>query len=133
MEVIISNSVLLSIEEYTDALTRYPISEERADIKVNNMISTLFKLGKSSFTPPICVHKDLGQSLDSKGNVGNTNLKRYNYEDESGFQWAFSCNYDFSTNRITIVKMMPANQVKEDKYNDKNPILEFMDRLDLIK
>lgn len=133
MEVVISTNVKIEIANYAKALTKYPISRKRAHVKVDNLLSALFKLGNTSFTPPICIHKDLGQSFDGAGNYRNTNLRRYNYEDESGFQWAFSCNYDFDTNTIIIVKMMPANQVKEEKSNEKNPILEFMERLDLIK
>ena len=131
--MIISNSVLETIEEYTNALTYYPISEERADAKVNNMLSSLYNLGKTLYAPPVCLFKDLGQDYDENNNIANPNLKRYDYSDESGFQWAFACLYNENKNRIIITKMMPANQVKEEKSNDKNPILEFMERLDLIK
>lgn len=47
MEVIFSKQVLVSIEEYTNALAKYPISNERIEMKVYQMRSTLLSIGKS--------------------------------------------------------------------------------------
>ncbi len=133
MEVIFSTEVRYALENYRETLKNYPISLERAHHKYDDMVDSLIGLGTSIATPPLCLYKDLGQVFNVNGKPQNKNLKRYNYKDESGFQWAFACNYDYSTDTIIITKMMPANQVKEEKSNDKNPILEFMERLDLIK
>ena len=59
------------------------------------------------------MHKDLLQTFDSNGNPMNTNLKRFNYKDESQYQWAFACLYDYDNDTITILKMVGANYIKE--------------------
>ena len=113
MVVIISTDVLDSIDKYADALTMYPITRRRAHEKVDNMVNALIKLGNSPVTPQICMHKDLLQTFDSNGNPMNTNLKRFNYKDESQYQWAFACLYDYDNDTITILKMVGANYIKE--------------------
>ena len=123
MVVIISVDVLDSISEYASALTHYPITTARAHKKVDLLIDALNSLGTSISTPPLCMNKDLMQTFDGKGNPLNKNLKRYNYQDESGFQWAFACLYDFENDTITILKMMAANHIKESNQHCFNRIV----------
>lgn len=132
MEVIFSNNVKNALELYRKSLGNYPISRERALKKFGNMINALYNLGTSISTPPICMHKDLGQRFTSDGQPIYKNLKRFNYKDESGFQWAFSCLYNDSADRITIVKMMAASQVKEEIFKQAQLVLEFWDRMKKI-
>lgn len=133
MVVIISNDVLNKINDYATALTMYPITAARITEKIDDMVSALNKLGVSIARPPICMFKDLGQVFDASGKPINQNLKRFNYKDKSGFQWAFGCLYDDETDKITVIKMLAANQVREAKQKKIFPILEFMRRLDAIK
>jgi hypothetical protein len=65
----------------------------------------------------------------SEGKPIHKNLKRFNYKDESGFQWSFGCLYNYDNDTITIVKMMASNQIKEEIENTIRPILEFWERL----
>jgi len=133
MVVIVSADVRNSISEYTNALTKYPITIERARQKIGNMKSALQALGTAISTLSVCMNKDLLQSFDSNGNPMNKNLKRFNYKDESGFQWAFACLYDYDNDTITILKMMAASLVKECISESVRPILEFNDRLMAIR
>ncbi len=128
MVVIISNNVLVTIGEYTESLTKYPISSTRARQKVDKLILALKSLGSSIMTPPICRYKDLLQTFDKQGNPINKNLKRFNYKDESNFQWAFACLYDYENDTITILKMMPAISVRESLTIDLDIIVETMIR-----
>lgn len=130
MDVIFSNNVQSALEDYKESLKRYPISIERAINKFDNMLNALYGLGDNLSSPPICINKDLGQLFSLDGQPLNKNLKRLNYKDESGFQWAFACHYDYNNDVITIVKMMPSPQVKEDTFKLNNPILEFWNRLE---
>lgn len=123
MVVIISVDVMDSINEYADALTYYPITTARAHKKVDALINALQLLGTSISTPPLCMNKDLMQTFDGNGNPLNKNLKRYNYQDESGFQWAFACLYDFDNDTITILKMMAARHIKESLQQSVNRII----------
>lgn len=133
MVMIVSADVRNSISEYTNALTKYPITIERVRQKIGNMKSALQALGTAISTPSVCMNKDLLQSFDSNGNPMNKNLKRFNYKDESGFQWAFACLYDYDNDTITILKMMAASLVKECISELVRPILEFNDRLMAIR
>ena len=133
MEVIVSNNVKTALEEYRKSLKNYPISLERAHKKFANMISALQALGTAISTPSVCMNKDLLQSFDSNGNPMNKNLKRFNYKDERGFQWAFACLYDYDNDTITILKMMAAPLVKECISELVCPILEFHNRLRAIR
>lgn len=128
MDVIFSSSVLNEINDYASSLTMYPITTARITEKVDDMLSALCKLGYSIARPPICMYKDLGQIFDSKNNPLNRNLKRFNYKDESGFQWVFGCLYNDDRDKIIIVTMMAANHVKEGQQHGLFPILEFMSR-----
>ena len=97
------------------------------------MVNTLNNLGSSILTPPICMNKDLGQAFSSEGKPIYKNLKRFNYKDESGFQWAFACLFNEAANRITIVKMMPSNQIKEEENKQVQLVIEFWKRMELLK
>lgn len=133
MEVIITTNVKKAIQNYADALTKYPISTKRAHSKIENMLSGLYALGNPLHTLPLCMFKDLGQVFDANGTPKNQNLRRFNYKDKSGYQWAFGCLYNEETNKITIIKMLPSNQVKEEIEKQMMPIYEFMKRLNAIK
>lgn len=132
MEVIISTNVYDNIEEYLNALLSYPITRKRAWKKVDNMVNKLMQLGSSVFTPPICMYKDLLQTFDENGNTKDKNLRRYNYKDESGFQWAFACFYNNLNDTITILKMMPTSQIKEEILLQWKPVLDFNKRLSQV-
>ena len=114
MDVIFSNEVKIALELYRQSLSNYPISIERAIEKFDNMVNALNGLGESISTPAICNKKDLGQILSINGTPINRNLRRFNYKDESQFQWSFACHYDYDNDTITIVKMMASNQIKEE-------------------
>ena len=129
MEVAFSNQVLGRLDEYAESLTRYPISESRIDEKVDKLKQFLQAVGMSLSSPPICQYKDLGQVFAADRSVLNKNLKRINYKDESDFQWAFACHYNYDNDIITIVKMMPASHIREESLT-QNPILEFWKRLE---
>ena len=132
MVVIFSKQVIGKINEYIKALTSYPISQERMVEKVNNLQKYLLSLGDSVRTPTICKYKDLGQTINAFGQPLNTNLRQVNYKDESGFQWTFSCHYNYENDTITIVKMMASNQIREAVENTTRSILEFWERLKRI-
>lgn len=91
--VIFSQDVTRKIEEYANALASYPISSQRAINKVENLRRTLLSLDSFVRRLPICMYKDLGQRFNNKPFFSN--LKRYNYKDKSGFQWAFACHCDY--------------------------------------
>ena len=122
MVVSISNDVQHALEEYRASLSGYPISKERAHEKYDDMVNALIGLGTSISTPPVCTHKNLGQIFDSEGNPMIKGLRRFNYKDKSGFQWAFACHYNFDSDTIRITKMMPAIQVKESIERFRNRI-----------
>lgn len=129
MVVVFNSDVQVTLKEFIDSLKNYPISIERASEKYINMVNTLLSLGNSLKTPPLCINKDLGQSFNNKGEAMNKNLKRYNYKDESGFQWAFACNYDYDSDTITITKMLDSIHIKEDKSKCLYQILELIEKL----
>ena len=118
------------LESYKDSLKYYPISRKRAIEKFNNMVKALKKIGSDSSETHPCIHKDLGQSFRPDGSSIHTNLKRFNYNDKSGFQWAFACLFNEKANRVTITKMMSSSQVKESVLRTNNPILEFWNRIE---
>ena len=132
MEVLFSKQVLNKIDEYAISLTKYPISVNRINEKIEKLRNTLLSLGASMSTPPICMYKDLGQSFTSDGQPIYKNLKRFNYKDDSGFQWAFACLYNDDADRITIVKMMAASQVKEEIFKQVELVLDFWNRMKKI-
>ena len=129
MVVVIRNNVQVSLIEYINSLKDYPISIERAIEKYDNMVDALLALGNSINTPPICTNKDLGQTFNAQGMPTNKNLRRFNYQDESGFQWAFACMYDYDNDIIAITKMMAAKHIKEDKSRCLFQILELIEKL----
>lgn len=79
------------------------------------MVDALLALGKHQVGCSPCVHKKLGQVFDSMGNPVFKNLYRFNYSDESRFQWAFALIIDNLKDTITITKMMPSRFVTEKR------------------
>lgn len=130
--VIISNQVLDRIDDYAISLTYYPISIDRAIEKVEKLKNTLLSIDTFIKRLPLCTYKDLGQRYNVNKKPIFLNLRRFNYEDESGFQWAFACLCDTDTNNVYITKMMPSNQIKEAITQFTKPILEFWDRISKI-
>lgn len=94
MEVIFSANVKQVLDNYKESLKHYPIPLERATEKFDNMVATLMSLGNGLSPLPTCMNRDLLQVFDKAGNHKNENLKRFNYKDESNFQWAFACLFD---------------------------------------
>lgn len=115
MVVYITNDVRNSLNDYRRALRHYPISRQRAHEKYNNMVDALLALGKHQVGCSPCVHRKLGQIFDNMGNPVFKNLYRFNYADESKFQWAFALIIDKLKDAITITKMMPSRFVTEGK------------------
>ena len=113
MVILFNDSVRISLNEYSESLTKYPISEKRASIKIDKMRKALEKVCLNPTAFPICKYKDLGQTLDDNGNPLNTSLRQFNYSNESKFKWCFSYINDESTSTITFIKMMAAIHVKE--------------------
>ena len=129
MEVKIHKSVIDRIEEYKKALSKYPITEERAAVKVDNMMKALLNLGNSDIIPnSICTSADLGQEFDNEGNPMIHNLYRFNYKDESKTAWSFSYIVDKTNNFILVTKMIMSKFVKESHIKKLNGrILSFED------
>ena len=115
MVVYITTDVRNSLNDYRKALRRYPISRQRAHEKYNNMVDALLALGKHQIGCSPCVHKKLGQVFDSMGKPVLKNLYRFNYSDESKYQWAFALIIDNRKGAITITKMVPSRFVTERK------------------
>ena len=89
------------------------------------MVAAIMALGNTPSALPTCMNRDLLQVFDREGTPKNENLKRFNYKDESNFQWAFACLFDQENNAITILKMMPSSFVtKENKEHRKVVITE---------
>lgn len=132
MVVVFSKQVIGKINEYINALTAYPISQDRMIEKVNNLRKFLLLLGESVRVPAICKYRDLGQTMNASGQPLNRSLRQVTYKDESGFQWTFACHYNYENDTITIVKMMASNQIREDVENATRSILEFWERLKKI-
>ena len=126
MVVYISNNVKKSLYDYRKALKRYPISRQRAHEKYNNMVDVLLNLGNSQVGCTRCIHKKLGQMFDSSGNPIFKNLYRFNYTDESKYQWAFALVIDKTNDTITITKMLPAKFVTEAVHNIDGIITEVI-------
>ena len=130
MEVTLGKSVKKGVEKYLqELLSKYPISKERAIEKCNNLRNALLALGEKPYANPVCVHKDLGQRLDKNGDPIDKYLRRFNYQDESGFQWAFAYRVIKKKNKVSVIKMMPASLVKEDKSGTLQGILNLMERV----
>lgn len=130
MEVTLGKSVKKGVEKYLqELLSKYPISKERAIEKYNNLCNALLALGENPYANPVCVHKDLGQRLNKNGEPKDKYLRRFNYQDKSGFQWAFAYVVDEGENIVAVNKMMPASLVKEDKSGTLQGILNLMERV----
>ena len=108
MGVFYSKQVKGGLKEYEKSLKTYPISKERAILKVRALKLALRNVGVNPNVNPICLQQDLGQTL-LNGRPINHNLRRYNYKDESGFQWAFS--YLITGANIMFIKMLPSRFV----------------------
>ena len=126
MVVYISNNVKKSLHDYGKALRHYPISRQRAHEKYNNMVDALLNLSNSQVGYTRCFHKELGQMFDSSGNPIFKNLYRFNYTDESKYQWAFALVIDKTNETITITKMLPAKFVTEAVHNIDRIITELI-------
>ncbi|MCR4811699.1 MAG: hypothetical protein K5867_03780 [Bacteroidales bacterium] len=113
MNVIFSDTVQRRLENYAQSLSNYPISNERAKEKFENMISALLNLGTMPYSNPVCDKKCLGQTFEN-GQTQNINLRQFVYADESKYQWLFSYNVDEENNEITIFKMLPSNRVIDE-------------------
>lgn len=126
MVVYITNDVKKSLNDYKRALRHYPISRQRAHEKYNHMVDALLTLGKHQVGCSPCVHRKLGQIFDSMGNPVFKNLYRFNYADESKFQWAFALIIDKPKGTITITKMIPSRFVTESKKSVSDIITEVI-------
>lgn len=113
MVLIISSDVQNTIDDYSDSLTHYPISAERAHTKIANMKGALRSLCNMPYSNPVCDKKCLGQTFEN-GQPQNINLRQFVYVDESKYQWSFSYNVDEENNEITIFKMLPSNRVIDE-------------------
>lgn len=132
MEVVFSDNVIEMLESYKDSLKHYPISRKRALEKFDNMLLSLKSISRKSDTH-LCAHKDLGQSFRKDGSIIHTGLRRFNYKDKSGFQWAFACLCNEKSNRITIVKMMPASRVIKEEFSQyRESLLGLWDRMERL-
>lgn len=131
MEVIFSKQVLVSIEEYTNALAKYPISNERIEMKVYQMRSTLLSIGENPFANPVCRYKDLGQSFSTSGNPKNPYLRQFVYKDEANSPWTFAYLINEKLQKVIITKMMySAFIVKESTEVQK--VLSLIERLNRL-
>lgn len=122
MEVKFSNEVRQSLANYEESLKHYPIPMGRAKQKADNMVAALMALGNHLSPLSICMNKDLLQVFDNAGNPIYKDLKRFNYKDESNFQWAFACLYDQENDTITILKMMPSSFITKES-RDSNKVV----------
>lgn len=131
MEVIYSKQVLSSIEQYTDALANYPISNDRIRQKVDGMFDALQSITSNPLANPICRYKDLGQSFDAAGNPKNQYLRQFVYKDESNRPWSFAYLIAQHQQRIYITSMMySAFVVRESP--EVREILSLMERMNCL-
>jgi hypothetical protein len=80
------------------------------------MVNALLSLGNNQSELRPCMHKKLGQRFSSTNEPILKSLYRFNYSDESKFQWSFAVIVDKENDRITVTKMMPASCVAESKH-----------------
>ena len=119
MVVYITRDVKQALNAYRKALRKYPISRDRMHEKYNNMVNVLLSLGNDQGGLRPCIHKKLGQRFSSTNEPILKNLYRFNFSDESKFQWSFGVVIDKLNDKITITKMIPASFVTENKvYNN---------------
>lgn len=129
MEVIYSKQVLSSIEQYTDALANYPISNDRIRQKVDGMFDALQSIASNPLIYPVCKYANLGQSLDAAGNPKNPYLRQFVYKDESNRPWSFAYLIAQHQQRIYITSMMySAFVVRESP--EVRKIVSLMERMD---
>lgn len=93
----------------------YSLSNKRIREKLDKMIDTLLTLGNQELSTKgtLCMDRDLGQDFNAYRQPIHKNLYRFNYVDESDFQWAFAYNVDKNNDKVIITKMMPSIYVKE--------------------
>lgn len=111
MSIYYSKRVLKGLNEYKKALVSYPILKERAIRKTNAMKVALSNVAQSPTSNPICTQQDLGQKIVNGKPLIQT-LRRFNYKDESGFQWAFS--YIILGENILYTRMLPSRFVVKE-------------------
>ena len=114
MVLIISSDVQNTIDDYSDSLTHYPISAERAHAKIENMMGALRSLCEMPYSNPVCNKKCLGQTFEN-GQPVFINLRYFSYADESKFQWSFSYLIEEESDTVTVVHMMPSSNVINEK------------------
>ncbi len=128
MVVIYSKQVLSAIAEYTDSLANYPISDDRAREKIDNMFNALQSIASNPFANPVCRYKDLGQTF-YRGKPMNLHLRQFVYKDEANRPWTFAYLINEKLQKVIITKMMySAFIVKENP--EVRKILSLMDRMD---
>ena len=115
MVVYITKDVKQALNAYRNALRKYPISRDRIHEKYNNMVNALLALGNDQSGLRPCIHKKLGQRFSGTNKPILMSLYRFNYSDESNFQWSFGVVIDKLNNKITITKMIPSSFVTESK------------------
>lgn len=115
MVVYITKDVKQALNAYRNVLRKYPISRDRIHKKYNNMVNALLALGNDQSGLRPCMHKKLGQRFSGTNKPILMSLYRFNYSDESKFQWSFGVVIDKLNNKITITKMIPSSFVTESK------------------
>lgn len=128
MELIYSEKVLNTIAQYADALTRYPISNDRIRAKVDNMFSALQSISTNPLMYPVCKYRVLGQSLDGAGNPKNPFLRQFVYKDESGKSWTFSYLINRPLQKVLVTNMMYSAFVVRESPEIRK-ILSLMERM----
>lgn len=128
MEVIYSKQVLSSIEEYTDALTKYPISDGRIQKKVDDMFNALQSIGANPLAYPICQYQALGQSF-FRGKPKNPYLRQFVYKDKADKPWTFAYIVDERQQRIYITSMIYSAFIVKESPEVKK-ILSLMERME---
>ena len=98
------------MREYSRELRKW-VSPERRRVKVQNMRAYLKGIGGLP-VHRTCMDRTLGQVFDSKDQPIFVQLKRTNYSDESGFQWAIAYYVDEKRNQVLVHKIMPAAAVR---------------------
>ena len=128
MEVISSKQVLASIAQYANALTNYPISNDRIREKVGDMFDALQSIGSQPFAYPICQYQALGQSF-FRGNPRNPYLRQFVYKDKADKPWTFAYIVDERQQRIYITSMAYSAFIVKESPEVKK-ILSLMERME---
>lgn len=129
MVVIYSKQVLSAIAEYTDSLANYPISDDRAREKIDNMFNALQSIASNPFANPVCRYKDLGQTFGISGDSKNPYLRQFVYKDEANRPWTFAYLINEKLQKVIITKMMYSSFIVKEN-PEVRKILSLMDRMD---